>query len=470
MSGFGAGRNRGGRFGSGGRGYNNNNRSSNNNNSNFGNSGNSTYQHGGKLLEAKCKPCRSFTQCHLPTNAGCQNANCGFGHIARCHKYIECYASNSNNSNSRSHKFSQNSNETLVRSITVATDNGLFVVVVGGSDGKFRVFNGAEGCTPIEASGVRPPMVVDEKKSNVVVKYSKNYVFVAYEGRAPGEEDMAKKNNSNNRNGGSGAPERPLTVGYIAAYAFSDVQNPQPVTFFIDPQFVPFASERPITRLEAIETDADPIPILVSGSSIGLCRVWRFDQTEGRFVCAQVLQGHVMEVSGITFTNNILWTTSLDKTLRVWDYASGKCQHVINGQTDNAHTDRITNMTPFTYEGTGYLATSSTDKTVKIWDLTGTHLTTSDCGAAVISIGLVTDSVGGTNKSVLLAGLQNGRVLVRSLPSLTLIATFDPQLCLGHQGAVMTIVPGPANTFFTGGSDGIVYAWSLEPAIWGMCD
>jgi len=100
----------------------------------------------------------------------------------------------------------------------------------------------------------------------------------------------------------------------------------------------------------------------------------------------------------------------------------------------------------------------------------GTHLSTSDCGAAVFCIGMVNDTQCNTNKSVLLCGLQNGRILIRSLPSLTLLATLDPHLSAGHLGAVMTIVAGPSNTFFSGGSDGIVFAWSLEPSVWAMCD
>ena len=174
----------------------------------------------------------------------------------------------------------------------------------------------------------------------------------------------------------------------------------------------------------------------------------------------------------MTFSNNVLWTTSLDKTLRVWDYTAGKCQHVINERSENAHTDKITSIMPFQvsrrcspkwksksstniilmqtqhsvqntpqYEGTSYLATSSCDKSVKIWDCQGKHMVTSDCGNEVISIGLVTDSVFNTNKSVLLCGLSNGRILVRSLPSLVLLATFDPNLVVGHKGAVMSIVP-----------------------------
>jgi len=112
------------------------------------------------------------------------------------------------------------------------------------------------------------------------------------------------------------------------------------------------------------------------------------------------------------------------------------------------------------------MATSSCDKTVKIWDQQGNHMVTSDCGNEVISIGLVTDSVCNTNKSVLLCGLQNGRILVRMLPSLILLATFDPHLTVGHKGAVMSIVPGPSNTFFTGGMDGICFCWGLENNVW----
>ena len=167
------------------------------------------------------------------------------------------------------------------------------------------------------------------------------------------------------------------------------------------------------------------------------------------------------------FSNNLLWTASLDKTVRIWDGASGKCRHVINGNNgDGGHVDRICTVKTFLFEGKAYVATSSTDKMVKIWDEQGQCLSTTDNDARVFSIGLITDSVNSSNKTLLLCGLENGRILVRALPNMALLATFDPNLTVGHQGAVMSITTGPQNTFFTGGSEGKLLAWALEPKIW----
>jgi len=159
-----------------------------------------------------------------------------------------------------------------------------------------------------------------------VVKFSGNFLFVAYEGRLISDQDPSGSNNNNNNTPSNSN----LTVGYICAYTLQDLNSPQPapqqVTFFVDKDFVQFASERPISKLECIEQGEGTPPIIVAGSKSGLIRVWVFEQAEVRYKVAQVLQGHIMDVSGITFSGGNLWTTSLDRTLRVWDYQSGKCQ------------------------------------------------------------------------------------------------------------------------------------------------
>jgi WD40 repeat protein len=56
-----------------------------------------------------------------------------------------------------------------------------------------------------------------------------------------------------------------------------------------------------------------------------------------------------------------LATTSTDKTVRIWDPATGRQRAVLTGHTDQVVAVAIA-------PDAAWLATTSTDKTVRIWD------------------------------------------------------------------------------------------------------
>ncbi|MDX3784319.1 nSTAND1 domain-containing NTPase [Streptomyces europaeiscabiei] len=75
------------------------------------------------------------------------------------------------------------------------------------------------------------------------------------------------------------------------------------------------------------------------------------------------LSGHTDEVRAVAFSpdRNTLATGSADKTVRLWDPATGKTRTTLKG-----HTDQVTSVA---YSPDGHtLATGSADKTVRLWD------------------------------------------------------------------------------------------------------
>ncbi|MEV5556352.1 WD40 repeat domain-containing protein [Nonomuraea wenchangensis] len=80
-----------------------------------------------------------------------------------------------------------------------------------------------------------------------------------------------------------------------------------------------------------------------------------------------VLTGHDDFVNGVCAMTlddrTLLATTSSDRTVRVWDPATGTQIHALIG-----HTAEVTAICAFTIAGLTVLATSSMDKTIRIWD------------------------------------------------------------------------------------------------------
>lgn len=77
------------------------------------------------------------------------------------------------------------------------------------------------------------------------------------------------------------------------------------------------------------------------------------------------LKGHTAELSNCNwnFDCSMIATSSLDKTVRLWDFRHLNSMHVIE-----AHDDEVLDVC-FDYPGKR-IATASNDCTAKIWDLT----------------------------------------------------------------------------------------------------
>jgi WD40 repeat protein/serine/threonine protein kinase len=97
---------------------------------------------------------------------------------------------------------------------------------------------------------------------------------------------------------------------------------------------------------------------VISGSNDGTLRVW--DLATGK--CEHILRGHTSSVLAVASNHHQVISGSNDKTLRVWDLTSGECLGTLYG-----HSERV-GAVVLTPDGR-WVISGSDDKTLRVWDL-----------------------------------------------------------------------------------------------------
>ncbi|MBW4441312.1 MAG: AAA-like domain-containing protein [Plectolyngbya sp. WJT66-NPBG17] len=120
------------------------------------------------------------------------------------------------------------------------------------------------------------------------------------------------------------------------------------------------AHEAPIQKV-AFSRNGESI---ASASSDGVVKLWQADN--GKFLTSFV--GHRGEVRAIAFSDSMIATGSLDRSIRLWEL-DGTLIRTLNG-----HQDQIYSIA---FSPTGQvLASASLDKTIKLWTQDGRLITT----------------------------------------------------------------------------------------------
>jgi small GTP-binding protein len=106
----------------------------------------------------------------------------------------------------------------------------------------------------------------------------------------------------------------------------------------------------------AISTDSK---LIISGSVDKTIRIW--DTASGN--CLKVLEGHSAPVEEVAISTDskLIISGSEDKTIRIWDTASGNCLKVLEGHSDQVKGVAISADSKLIVSG-------SSDKSIRIWE------------------------------------------------------------------------------------------------------
>jgi WD40 repeat protein len=185
---------------------------------------------------------------------------------------------------------------------------------------------------------------------------------------------------------------------------------------------------------------------VVTGGFDRTIRVWEL----ATGACVRALEGHAGAVRAVRVTpdGRRLVSGSHDKTARVWDLASGVCLQTLEGHTGWVHAVAVTS------DGRRAV-TGSADNTVKVWQLeTGTCLQTLECQQPVAAVAVTPDG------RYLVTGMQNRDkpVKVWDLHSGKCSRTLE-----GHWHWVESIALTPdGRQAVTGSRDWTARVWNLQ--------
>ncbi|KAK3333464.1 hypothetical protein B0T19DRAFT_354755 [Cercophora scortea] len=189
--------------------------------------------------------------------------------------------------------------------------------------------------------------------------------------------------------------------------------------------------------------------LVASASADKTVKIW--DTATG--TCTQTLEGHSDWVSSVAFSpdSTLVASASADKTVKIWDTATGTCTQTLEG-----HSDWVSSVA-FSPDST-LVASASYDETVKIWDTaTGTCMQTLEGHSDWVS------SVAFLPDSTLIASASCDKT-VRIWDAATGTCT---QTLEGHSDWVSSIAFSPDSTLVASGSrDKTVRIWD---AATGTC-
>lgn len=184
---------------------------------------------------------------------------------------------------------------------------------------------------------------------------------------------------------------------------------------------------------------------MLSGDNGGVVKYWQSNMNN-----LKVVQVHKDAVRGITFspTDSKFATCSDDKTVKVWNFKEGQCEHTLTG-----HGWDVKCLDWHPYKG--ILASGSKDNLVKLWDpRAGKQVTTLHGHKNTIHA-----ISWNKNGNWLLTGSRDQTIKIFEMRMMKEYATYK-----GHPKEVCSVSwhPHHEDLFASGGSDGSVLWWNVD--------
>ena len=406
----------------------------------------------------RLKPCSYYV-----STGACTNNPCHFAHVVKMHAAIEASATPSPSASpspsapAKKGAAAVPSNRAPVSNVALYQNlnTNSLQIFASSHDGTWRVYNAARSFakelehTMSSSSNASSNPIQQHRIGTLTI--SSSVLFCGFEG--------------------AHVQLPHVLTGMIFAWNLHSPQDP-PLEFHMGPN-IPFAHTSCVTCIITFGSD-----VCISGSMDGTIRIWTFTlasstssspPTPSSTKCTTTLCGHVGEITGLVLVgNSILWSSSLDRTLRLWDLASNQCVHVITPDSTGGHVDAITCLLSYTSTVHGhFIFSGSLDTTIKVWNPnTGECVASTSHGVGVTCMDSMEDAKG---HGLILVGTTSGKIMIRNILPTSTTPDFFTLLCsldarytyCGHEGLVKCIKAGPAHTFYSGGADGFVCVWEI---------
>ncbi|CAM9883176.1 unnamed protein product [Ectocarpus sp. 4 AP-2014] len=231
-----------------------------------------------------------------------------------------------------------------------------------------------------------------------------------------------------------------------------------------------FAHASRINRIVVVKVGAESR--VYSGDEEGRITAWARPSQGAPFAQLAQLEGHARAITSLvsTASNGMLWSSSEDGTIRIWNTGTNACEHTIT-KDNGGHEGPVAALAIGQSAAEGnlaeYVISGSKDGTMGVFQAADGGLTYKHkCGTGVSAIAAF-DPTPGTS-ALLLVGYEDGTIAVRNFPEFALAFEIHPtSLYVGHLKPVLALLPfnNPSiddSYFLSAGEDGTMMCWNVH--------